>query len=87
MIQSKVMAVLGIDDASSLSVTSPISEFGLDSMMSVELKNELQELVGTELSGTLLFDYPTIEAISGYFWTMSSRSPRKAKRQPARRAP
>ena len=43
-----------------------ISEFGLDSMMSVELKNQLQDLVGTELSGTLLFDYPTIEALANY---------------------
>jgi 3-oxoacyl-(acyl-carrier-protein) synthase/acyl carrier protein len=66
MIQERVMSILGINDASVISTTQAISEFGLDSMMSVELRNDLQELVGTELSGTLLFDYPTIEALVNY---------------------
>ena len=46
MIQKEVMAVLGLEDASSLGISMAISEFGLDSMMSVELKNQLQDLVG-----------------------------------------
>jgi acyl carrier protein len=66
MIQAKVMEILGITDASVVDTTSAISDFGLDSMMSVELRNELQDLVGMELPGTLLFDYPTIQALTTY---------------------
>ena len=65
-IQAKVMEILGITDASVVDTTSAISDFGLDSMMSVELRNELQDLVGMELPGTLLFDYPTIQALTTY---------------------
>jgi 3-oxoacyl-(acyl-carrier-protein) synthase/acyl carrier protein len=66
MIQAKVMEILGITDSSVVDTTSAISDFGLDSMMSVELRNELQDLVGMELPGTLLFDYPTIQALTTY---------------------
>jgi epothilone polyketide synthase D len=66
MIQTKVMEILGITDSTVVDTTSAISDFGLDSMMSVELRNELQDLVGMELSGTLLFDYPTIESLTTY---------------------
>jgi polyketide synthase 12/myxalamid-type polyketide synthase MxaB len=46
----------------------PLHEFGLDSLMAVELRN----LLGTSLDvngalpATLVFDYPTIEAIAEY---------------------
>jgi len=41
-------------------------DLGVDSLIAVELKNRLQTLLGLTLSTTLLFDYPTIEALTGY---------------------
>ena len=38
-------------------------DLGVDSLLAVELKNRLQAMLGVTLSATLLFDYPSIEAL------------------------
>jgi hypothetical protein len=39
---------------------------GLDSPGAVELRNELSKQIGIQLPGTLVFDYPTVGALTGY---------------------
>ena len=41
-------------------------DMGIDSLMAVELKNLLEFSLGHTLGATLLFDYPTVEAIVDY---------------------
>ena len=41
----------------------------MDSLMAVELRNTIADAVGRALSPTLVFDYPTIEAIANYLNT------------------
>jgi hypothetical protein len=46
----------------------PLFDQGLDSLMSVSLRNELKNEFGShiQLKSTLVFDYPSVGALSGY---------------------
>jgi len=44
----------------------PLGELGLDSLLAVELRNTLSRSLGVGLSPTLLFDYPTVEAVTDH---------------------
>lgn len=41
----------------------PFADFGIDSRTSVSLSGELETLVGRELTPTLVWDYPTVNAV------------------------
>ncbi|MFQ6329963.1 SDR family NAD(P)-dependent oxidoreductase [Nocardia sp. CWNU-33] len=43
---------------------TPLREFGLDSMIAVELRNTLSSELGVRLPATLLFDHPTVAAVA-----------------------
>ena len=45
---------------------SPLQEYGLDSLMAVELRNGIGGLLGRTLPATLLFKYPTLHALAGF---------------------
>ncbi len=44
----------------------PFAQLGMDSQMSLELRNRLESNLNIELSATLLLTYPTIETLSRY---------------------
>jgi acyl transferase domain-containing protein/SAM-dependent methyltransferase/acyl carrier protein len=43
-----------------------LNELGLDSLMALELRNALASAIGARLSPTLLFNYPSVNALAGY---------------------
>jgi aryl carrier-like protein len=47
---------------------TPLKDAGLDSLMAVELRNALTRSVGRSLPATLLFDYPTLDALAQYLF-------------------
>ena len=65
-VESAASRALGATGSRSLDPRRPLQELGLDSLMSVELRNALATSLGRSLSPTLLFDYPTVEALTHY---------------------
>jgi len=58
--------VLGFDASQIITDQQPLGDMGLDSLMAVELRNALSEVVAAALPATLMFDYPTVAALADY---------------------
>ncbi len=68
LVREEVCRVLGIDRAHQPGPTQRLKEFGVDSLMAVELRNRLAARLALQrkLTATLIFDYPTVQAIASY---------------------
>jgi acyl transferase domain-containing protein/NADPH:quinone reductase-like Zn-dependent oxidoreductase len=71
LVGEHVARVIGASSADAIDPHQPHNELGLDSLMAVELRNRLGTGLGVarSLPATLVFDHPTIEAISTYLAT------------------
>jgi acyl transferase domain-containing protein/acyl carrier protein len=65
-VRERALRALGVDPARAVDPRTPLGELGLDSLLAVELRNTLGSALGQSLSATLLFDYPTIDALTDY---------------------
>jgi NADPH:quinone reductase-like Zn-dependent oxidoreductase/acyl carrier protein len=65
-VRGQAQQVLGLPPSRAIDVRQPLNELGLDSLLAVELRNLISGALGRPLPATLLFDYPTIEALAGY---------------------
>ncbi len=68
-IRQKAAEVLSIRNANNIDIHEPLQAIGLDSLMAVELRNQLGQSAGKTLPATLLFEYPTITALVEYLST------------------
>ncbi|MDT0317188.1 type I polyketide synthase [Streptomyces millisiae] len=70
-LRREVAAVLGLDAGHpGLDRDSGFSDAGMDSVMSVELKNRLDRVLGVVLPATAAFEHPTVAALSEYLLTL-----------------
>jgi acyl carrier protein len=63
-VEERAARALGLAPGKQIDSRCPLQEMGLDSLMSVELRNALASALGRSLSATLLFDYPTVECLT-----------------------
>lgn len=63
----EVSRVLGLDEGEELPAETGFFDLGIDSLTAVELRNRLQASLGSVLPTTLIFDYPTLNAMIDYF--------------------
>ena len=81
-----VRRALSVPGDSAIALDEPIQGMGFDSLMAVELRNELSRATGLVLPATLLFDYPTFNAMAAFLLEamgMASAAPQGARDAPA----
>ena len=61
-----VAAVMGLPSSQSLNPSADFFELGMDSLMNVILQRALTETLGEVLPQSVVFDYPTVEALADY---------------------
>jgi len=66
LLQSEAAAVLGIAEPERIDPDQPLSELGLDSLLALELRTRLGAATGGKLPATLLFNYPSVAALTGH---------------------
>ncbi|MCC6135726.1 MAG: SDR family NAD(P)-dependent oxidoreductase [Gammaproteobacteria bacterium] len=65
LVRRQTAAILSLPETG-LDSRRPLNDYGLDSLMAVELRNALAAAVGERLPASLLFDYPNLEVLSGF---------------------
>ena len=64
-LQNLILKVLKVEP-SQFNWQQPLTSMGLDSLMVIELNNLIESNLGCSLRSTLIFDYPTVEALVDY---------------------
>ena len=68
-LRSQLAKVLDLSTQEQIEPRQRLFDLGLDSLMAVELKNHLESTLACSLRSTLVFDYPTVEALVDYLAT------------------
>jgi 8-amino-7-oxononanoate synthase len=65
-IREQIAKVLGFADPEDVDTEEKFADLGMDSLMAVEFKNNLQTSFGNAISLTAAFDYPNVELLTAY---------------------
>merc|ERR1712217_693551 len=63
---AKEIAIMSIGSAEELDMDSPLMDLGLDSLASVSFREQLIKESGLKLPTSLVFDYPSLNAIADH---------------------
>lgn len=66
ILNSLLVGALRLPEKHTIDPRERLFDLGVDSLIAIELKNQLQKKLGKQVSSTLLFDYPTLEKLSDH---------------------
>lgn len=66
LIGKTIKSVLDLPENYRLDVHKSLFDYGLDSLLAVEIKNKIEKITKLELPPTLLFNFPTLNEITNY---------------------
>jgi acyl transferase domain-containing protein/NADPH:quinone reductase-like Zn-dependent oxidoreductase/NADP-dependent 3-hydroxy acid dehydrogenase YdfG/acyl carrier protein len=83
LIAERIQVTLGLSPAQELDPEQPLQELGLDSLLSIELRNSLGASLNCTLPATLLFNYSTLAALTGFLSRdiLGEANPKPAERK------
>lgn len=67
----KRVALEAVGDNENIDMDQALMESGLDSLGAITFRNRLQQETGLKLSGTMMFDYPTMAAVTDHMVEVS----------------
>lgn len=73
-VNSGIAKIMHLESSHVLDPDRSLQEIGLDSMMAVILRQRLMAVTHLELSPTLLFDYPTPDALISYLYQQTGQA-------------
>ena len=73
-VSQQARQVLGLDAAFKLEPGQNLFEVGMDSLMAVELRNHFHSILDRTIPANLVFDHPTVGALTAYLASMVSGS-------------
>ena len=74
-VRERALRALGMDPAKALDPRTPLGDLGMDSLLAVEIRNTLGAATGLSLPATLLFDHPTVDALTDYLFAELFETP------------
>jgi acyl carrier protein len=60
----EVRSTMGLDDREAIDLDAPLKQYGLDSLMAVELRNRIGAALDAHFPASILFDHPSVGALT-----------------------
>jgi acyl carrier protein len=90
LLEERICTTLRLPREETINSEQPLHELGLDSLLAIELRNSVGMSLHRSLPATLLFDYPTLRALTDYLLslvgTSESSRPKQSRANPNHRS-
>ena len=69
-VRAQLARAVGLESGDTITPEQRFLDLGIDSLIAIELRNRLQEDLGSPLAQTVIFDYPTLGGLVSYLETL-----------------